>query len=103
MDDWRSVTNPQSKLDSAWNAALMIHYTEGWPKAYAGFGELRMVEKVKYFGAELQLGLLCYIKGFVGREIEIRYSCSRHARVNSRFIAVRKRSGFREAACVEPL
>ena len=62
-----------------------------------------MVEEVENLAAELQLGPLGYIERFVGREIEVNDPGSSQARVNPGFIAERKGSGFREAACVEPL
>ena len=97
------VSKSQSKLDHAWNAALIGHHAERRPQIDSRLTELRMVKQVEYFAAELQLSFLRHIEGLVGREVKIRHSSSPQARVNSGFIAERERSGLREAACVEPL
>ena len=47
-----SVRESQSKLDSARETALMVHYAEGRSQAYGGLSELRTVEKIKDLGAE---------------------------------------------------
>lgn len=52
-DEAPLVREPQSKLHSTRQTALMIHHTERGAETYSWFCELRMVEQVKYLAAEL--------------------------------------------------
>ena len=81
----------------------MVHHTERGSQTHARLGKLRMIEQVEYFSTKLQIGLLGYVEGLVGREIKVRHASGAQARVNPRFVSIREGPRFREAAGVEPL